>query len=57
VFFVFCDTETTGSDPWFDQILQFVGILTDDDLNEIDHLGIRCRLLSHIVPSPVVLVG
>jgi exodeoxyribonuclease-1 len=57
MFFVFCDTETTGSDPWFDQILQFVGILTDDDLNEIDHLGIRCRLLSHIVPSPVVLVG
>lgn len=28
----------------FDQILQFVATKTDDDLNELDHFDIRCRL-------------
>jgi exodeoxyribonuclease-1 len=31
--FVFYDTETTGLDTTFDQILQFAAILTDADLN------------------------
>jgi exodeoxyribonuclease-1 len=42
--FVFYDTETTGTDPAFDQILQFGAIRTDDDLNEIDWFEVRCRL-------------
>ncbi|MBR0967005.1 exodeoxyribonuclease I [Bradyrhizobium diazoefficiens] len=50
--FVFYDTETTGTDTAFDQILQFAAIRTDPELNEIDHFDIRCRLLPHIVPSP-----
>ncbi|MFK0688800.1 exonuclease domain-containing protein [Mesorhizobium sp. IMUNJ 23033] len=50
--FIFYDTETTGADRSFDQILQFAAVLTDDDLNVIDSFEIRSRLLPHIVPSP-----
>ncbi len=53
--FVFYDTETTGSAPFYDQILQFGAIRTDDDLKEIDRFEIRCRLQPHIVPSPGAL--
>jgi exodeoxyribonuclease-1 len=50
--FIFNDTETTGTDTSFDQILQFAAIHTDPELNEIDRFEIRCRLLPHIVPAP-----
>jgi len=50
--FVFYDTETTGTDTAFDQILQFAAIHTDFQLNELDRFEIRCRLLPHIVPAP-----
>ncbi len=50
--FVFYDTETTGIDTTFDQILQFAAIRTDSDLNELDRFEIRCRLLPHVTPSP-----
>lgn len=50
--FVFYDTETTGTETAFDQILQFAAIYTDDELNERERFEIRCRLLPHVVPSP-----
>ncbi len=50
--FVFYDTETTGTNKFFDQILQFGAIRTDENLNEIDRFEIRCRLLPHMVMSP-----
>ena len=50
--FVFYDTETTGTDTSFDQILQFAAIHTDFQFNELDRLEIRCHLLPHIVPAP-----
>jgi exodeoxyribonuclease-1 len=50
--YVFYDTETTGIDTAFDQILQFAAIKTDADLNELDRFEIRCRLMPHIVPAP-----
>ncbi len=53
--YVFYDTETTGTQTAFDQILQFAAIKTDDELNELDRFDIRCRLLPHIVPSPGAL--
>jgi exodeoxyribonuclease-1 len=53
--FVFYDTETTGIDTKFDQILQFAAIYTDSDLNELDRFEIRCRLLPHIVPAPIAM--
>ena len=53
--FVFYDTETTGINKAFDQILQFGAIRTDDNLNEIDRFETRCRLLPHVVPAPMAL--
>lgn len=50
--FVFYDTETTGTDKFFDQILQFAAIKTNEDLNELDRFEIRCRLLPQTVMSP-----
>ena len=53
--YVFYDTETTGTETAFDQILQFAAIRTDDSFNELGRLNVRCRLLPHIVPSPGAL--
>ena len=50
--FVFYDFETTGVSPAFDQPLQFAAILTDDNLNPVDEVNIRCRLAPHILPAP-----
>lgn len=55
--YVFYDTETTGTDTTFDQILQFAAIRTDDDLNELDRFEIRCRLMPHVVPAPGALLA
>ena len=49
---VFYDTETTGTDTAFSQILQFGAIRTDAELNIIDRFEIRSQLQPHIVPSP-----
>ena len=54
--FIFYDTETTGTDVYFDQIVQFGAIKTDDELNELDRFEIRCRLMPHIVPSPTAML-
>ena len=54
--FVFYDTETTGLHTSFDQILQFGAIRTDPELRELERFEMRCRLLSHVVPSPHALL-
>lgn len=53
--FAFYDFETTGTNPAFDQPLQFAAILTDDDFLEIDRINIRCRLAPHILPAPMAM--
>ncbi len=50
--FVFYDTETTGTNRAFDQILQFGAIKTDHELREQERFEIRCRLLPYVVPAP-----
>ncbi|MDG1372173.1 MAG: exonuclease domain-containing protein [Paracoccaceae bacterium] len=50
--FAFYDFETTGTSPKYDQPLQFAAILTDDDLNPVERINIRCRLAPHIIPAP-----
>ncbi|MDU8914085.1 exonuclease domain-containing protein [Aestuariicoccus sp. MJ-SS9] len=55
--YVFYDTETTGTDTTFDQILQFAAIRTDEDLNELDRFETRRRLLPHVVPAPGALLA
>jgi len=52
VSFIFYDTETTGIETSFDQILQFAAIRTDANLKELDRFEIRCRLLPHVVAAP-----
>ncbi|MYA60101.1 MAG: exodeoxyribonuclease I, partial [Chloroflexi bacterium] len=52
---IFYDTETTGTETFYDQILQFAAIKTDADLNELDRLTIRCRLSPYYVPAPGAL--
>lgn len=54
--FAFYDLETTGTEPAFDQPLQFAAILTDDSFNEIERVNIRCRLAPHVLPSPYAMV-
>ena len=54
--FVFYDTETTGTDTSFDQILQFGAIRTDHELREMERFDIRCRLSPYVVPSPGALL-
>lgn len=54
--FIFYDTETTGTDTTFDQILQIAAVRTDGDLNIVDRLSLRCRLLPFVVPSPGALL-
>lgn len=49
---IFYDTETTGTETFFDQILQFAAVQTDEELKEIDRIEVRCRLLPNIVPAP-----
>jgi exodeoxyribonuclease-1 len=53
---VFYDTETTGVDTHFDQILQFAAIKTDAFFEEVDRFEIQCRLLPHVVPAPSAMM-
>jgi exodeoxyribonuclease-1 len=53
---VFYDTETTGVDTHFDQILQFAAIKTDAFFKEVDRFETRCRLLPHVVPAPNAMI-
>jgi len=53
--FAFYDFETTGTDPAFDQPLQFAAILTDDEFNEVERVNLRCRLSRLVLPSPMAL--
>ena len=42
--FIFYDTEATGLEPAFDQIVQFAAIITDDNLSTIEELNRYIRL-------------
>ena len=53
--FVFYDTETTGIDTSFDQILQFAAIRTDENLRELERFEIRCRMQDRVLASPGAL--
>ena len=53
--FVFYDTETTGTNTAFDQIVQFGAVRTNHELRELNRFEIRCRLLPYVAPSPCAM--
>ncbi len=53
--YIFFDTETTGVNVDFDQILQIAAILTNENFEEQDRFELRCRILPWVVPSPAAL--
>lgn len=53
--FAFYDLETSGTNPAYDQPLQFAAILTDDRLEQLDEFNIRCQLSPHLLPAPWAL--
>jgi exodeoxyribonuclease I len=54
--FVFYDTETTGLNVGFDQIVHFAAIRTDPELCEIGRFEVRSRLLPYVTPHPTALL-
>lgn len=48
--FVFFDTETTGLNAGFDQLIQFAAIKTDHNLSEIDRFEMRSKIKPDVVP-------
>ena len=54
--YVFYDTETTGIEVAFDQILQFAAARTDADLNVVETFNVRSRLLERVLPAPGALL-
>jgi exodeoxyribonuclease I len=50
--FVFYDTETSGLERDFSQILQIALVFTDDDLNILSTKKLECRRSPWTVPSP-----
>lgn len=53
--FAFYDFETSGTNPAYDQPLQFAAVLTDDRLKPLEEFNIRCRLSPHVLPAPGAL--
>jgi exodeoxyribonuclease I len=53
---VFYDTETTGTNIEFDQIIQFAAVLTDENFKELDRINVKSRRLPWIIPSPVAMI-
>ncbi len=54
--FLFYDTETSGLNRAFDQILEFAAIRTDLRLNELERFSVRIRLRPDVVPSPQAIL-
>ena len=51
------DYETTGVDPTRDRVIQFAGIRTDPELNELATEPVRyCRLSPDVLPEPEALL-
>jgi len=51
--YLFYDLETSGTDQYFDQILQFAAVRTDSELNPIEEpINILCQPRKDVIPSP-----
>jgi len=54
--FLFYDTETSGLNRAFDQVLEFAAIRTDLQLNESERFSVRIRLRPDVIPSPQAIL-
>lgn len=54
--FIFYDTETSGLDKDFSQVLQIALVFTDDNLNILSSKKVECRRSPWVVPSPGALL-
>jgi len=53
---IFYDTETTGIQKDFSQILQCGSVLTDKNLRAIDEQNIGCAPLPRVIPQPMAML-
>ena len=53
--YVFYDTETSGLNRQFDQIIQFAAIITDEHFDPKKRFDLKLRLSPYVVPSPMAL--
>ena len=53
---IFYDTETTGIQKDFSQILQCGSVLTDRNLKTIDEQNIGCAPLPWVIPQPMAML-
>ena len=53
---IFYDTETTGIQKDFSQILQCGSVLTDSSLNFVDEQNIGCAPLPWVIPQPMAML-
>ncbi|UCF91831.1 MAG: exodeoxyribonuclease I [Desulfobacterales bacterium] len=54
--YLFYDTETTGLNKAFDQVLQFAAIRSDMQFKEIERTSVRIRLRPDVIPSPQAII-
>lgn len=54
--FVLFDLEMSGTMRGYDQLLQVGAVRANADLEVVDRLELRCRRLSHVVPTPESLL-
>ena len=54
--FIFYDFETIGVDKNFDQIIQAAAVCTDENLNPIDEINLKCKLRPFKIPDPFALI-
>jgi len=52
---VFFSVGATGPGSAFEQILRFSAVRTDWNLDELESVDLRCRLLPHVIASPGVV--
>jgi len=55
-FFNFYDTETTGLEWGYDNILQFSAIRTDEDFNVVSSVNLRGRPFPWVIPHPAAML-
>ena len=49
--YVFNDTETTGLNTWYSQIIQIGSVLSDENFDVIEELDISSKVLPWVVPT------